>query len=278
MRPRIGHIQYLNCLPLYYGLINNKALFHVDLVKGTPTELNRLFLDNKLDVSPISAIEYCLNAGRLMLLPDLTVSSDGEVKSILLICREPLKKLNGKKIALTTNSATSRILTKIIVKEKYNLDVKYIDAKPSLTEALKEAEAVLLIGDEALKILYNPEGLLLYDLGREWKELTGKKMVYAVWAVHREFAKTKPEVLQKIYSNFISSMLYSSKKLNKIAKECAKWEIFDAEFLFDYFKSLHFEFGAAYQEGMKLFFEKAGKHGFIKKVPELVFAEVKRDD
>ena len=42
MRPRVGHIQYLNCLPIYYGLVKGSGILDLDLVKGTPTELNRL--------------------------------------------------------------------------------------------------------------------------------------------------------------------------------------------------------------------------------------------
>ena len=42
MRPRVGHIHFLNCFPLYYGLIQHKVLLDVDLLKGTPRELNRM--------------------------------------------------------------------------------------------------------------------------------------------------------------------------------------------------------------------------------------------
>ncbi|MBI5418041.1 menaquinone biosynthesis protein [Candidatus Poribacteria bacterium] len=275
MRPKIGHIQFLNCLPLYYGLINKKALFDIELIKGTPTELNRMLIDGDLDVSPISSIEYCRNADKLLLLPKLTVSSDGEVKSILLISKVPITELQGKSVALTTSSATSRILTHIILKKKYNLDVKYIDNKSSLPKTLEEADAVLLIGDEALQVLYNPQGLLLYDLGKEWQEFTNKKMVYAVWAVRREFAERDPDLIQKIYTNFIASMQYSSARLSEVASACARWETFDADFLYDYFKSLRFEFGKEYQDGLINFFVFAKEYGFVQNIPELEFAAVK---
>ncbi|MBI5207347.1 MAG: menaquinone biosynthesis protein [Candidatus Firestonebacteria bacterium] len=274
MRPRVGHIQFLNCLPLYYGLIKNKVLFDMELVKGIPTELNQMLLNRTLDVSPISTIEYCLHADKLLLLPELTVSSDGEVKSILLISKYPIKKLNRKKVALTKSSATSRILTKVILKEKYNFELEYTDNKSTLKETLNEADAALLIGDDALHALYRTEGLYIYDLGKEWKELTGKKMVYAVWAVRREFAETKPELLQEIFSCFISSMEYSSGRLREIACACARWEEFDDVFLYAYFKSLRFEFGKDYQEGMLQFFNHAKEHGFVDIVPELEFASL----
>ena len=39
-RPRVGHIQFLNCLPIYWGLMRSGALLGVDLHKDTPDQLN----------------------------------------------------------------------------------------------------------------------------------------------------------------------------------------------------------------------------------------------
>ena len=40
-RPRVGHIQFLNCLPIYWGLMRSGALLDVDLHKDTPDRLER---------------------------------------------------------------------------------------------------------------------------------------------------------------------------------------------------------------------------------------------
>src|SRR4030042_1389426 len=92
LRPRVGHIQFLNCLPLYYGLVKSHALLDIELIKGTPTELNNLLISGALDISPISSIEYARTKDSLLLFPDFTVSSDGEVKSIVLLSRVPVKE------------------------------------------------------------------------------------------------------------------------------------------------------------------------------------------
>ena len=68
-RPRVGHIQYLNCLPLYHGLVRHDALLDIELHKGTPTELNRLLIGGQLDVSPISSIEEVSASYRLFGAP-----------------------------------------------------------------------------------------------------------------------------------------------------------------------------------------------------------------
>ncbi|HDP69738.1 MAG TPA: hypothetical protein ENN38_02885 [Actinobacteria bacterium] len=274
MKPRVGHIQFLNCLPLYHGLVTSNGLLGMKLIKGTPTELNEMLIEGNLDVSPISAMEYGRHSEELYLLPNLTVSSDNKVKSILLISKVPPYELNGKKVALANTSATSQVLVQIILKEKYNVSPKYFSCPPDLPQMFLEAEAALLIGDDALRALHNPQGFHIFDLGNEWKELTGYKMVYAVWCARKEFARKKPRLLKEVYDTLQTSMEYSLKNIDEISLAASKWEVFTADFLRDYFLSLNFNFDDDYQAGLNHFFEKAKEHGFLKKTPKLDFVEV----
>jgi chorismate dehydratase len=271
LKPRVGHIQFLNCLPLYYGLVRNYALLDIELIKGAPTELNSLLLGGGLDISPISSIEYARNNDSLMLFPDFTVSSDGEVKSILLLSRIPIAELSGKRIALTNTSATSHVLLKLILSRSYGIAPEYVISEPNLKSMFSAADAALLIGDIALKHYVNAEDFHLYDLGFEWKNLTGKKMVYAVWAVSRSFAQEKSELCENVFETFRKSMDYSIEHLSEVVEYAAKWEPFSPSFLLDYFKSLRFDFGREYQEGLSLFYKMATEIGELDTVPELKF-------
>lgn len=271
MKPKVGHIQFLNCLPLYYGLVKSEALLDLELIKGTPTELNSLLIDGKLDISPISSIEYARHHKSLVLFPEFTVSSDGEVKSILLVSRSPIETLSGKKIALTTTSATSQVLVKLILSRGYQVEPEYFTCKPDLGSMLAEAEAALLIGDIALRHYLDRQGMYLYDLGAEWKKLTGKKMVYAVWAVNRNFAETQNALNEHVFEIFRKSMDYSMEHLPEIAEYAARWEPFSPFFLMDYFRSLRFTFDKDYQEGLLHFYRLAEEIGAIETVPKLEF-------
>lgn len=274
MRPRVGHIQFLNCLPLYYGLVKNDVLLDIELIKGTPTELNRLLLEGSVDIGPISSLEYARFPDKLLLLPDFTVSSNGEVKSILLFSKCSLKKLDGCPIALTNTSATSQLLLKIILEKGYGVRPKYFVSPPDLGMMLLEADAALLIGDDALRGLVNPCGLLVYDLGVEWQKLTSERMVYAVWAARRDFATQKVCLAQEVYHSIKKSLEYSKKHLAEIAKLAAKWEPFSPHFLQEYFQTLNFEFGAEYQEGLIEFYRFAHELGYLEKVPRLEFLKL----
>lgn len=274
MRPRVGHIQFLNCLPLYYMLVKNKVVFDIDLFKGTPTELCSRLLSGKLDISPIPSIEYARHADEVLLLPKLTVSSNGRVVSIIILSKVPVEELDKKPVALTNTSATSQVLAKIILKEKYNTDPVYFECPPDLPEMFREADAALLIGDDALRVAAKPGRFFLYDLGEEWKQLTGEKMVYAVWAVRRAYAEKHPERVRNVFCAFQSSLNMSFENIDEILEEIARWETFSVKFLKDYFKTLRFEFGEDYQRGLITYYRIAQKIGEVDSIPHLRFVEI----
>lgn len=275
MRPRVGHIQFINCLPLYYGLVKNGVLWNVELRKDTARELSRHLLENKLDISPIPSIEYSRHWRDLTLLPNLSVSCDGPVTSIFLVSKLPITELHNRKIALTNTSRTSQVLLKIILEDKYHINPSYFECPPNLGSMLREADAALLIGDSALHIHYQvPSGLYAYDLGSEWKSLTGCKMVFAVWAARQSFAQENPELVREVQRSFVHSMTYSMSHVEQVAKDAARWESFDADFLQAYFTTLQFSFDTEHQQGLKEYYRRAKALGHIDEMPELKFLEV----
>src|SRR6195952_1891912 len=106
-RPRVGHIQFLNCLPIYWGLMRSGALLDVDLQKDTPDRLNDALVDGRLDIGPISLVEYLRHADELLLLPNIAVGSDGPVLSVNVVAQAPLASLDKRPVALGSTSRTS---------------------------------------------------------------------------------------------------------------------------------------------------------------------------
>lgn len=275
LRPKVGHIQFLNCMPLYYGLVMNGILLDIELTKGTPTELNQKLINGDLDVSPISSIEYARNHEKLILLPDITVSADGEVKSILFFSKKPFEKLHNQKIALTSTSVTSQVLLQLIFKEKYSINPRYFISTPEIGPMLLEGEGALLIGDDALKASYElKDKLYIYDLGEEWKQLTGHPMVYAVWAAQKKFVLEKLQLARDVHRAFFYSMEYSLKNLDHAAESASRWEPYSASYLKEYFLSLNFGFNEKNINGLMEFYRLAHKHGYLKEIPRLEFLEV----
>ena len=59
---------------------------------GTASELNDLLAAGELDVSVVSAVEYARNAAAYQLLPDLAITCDGPVHSVVLFSRRPIER------------------------------------------------------------------------------------------------------------------------------------------------------------------------------------------
>ena len=275
MRPRLGHIQFINCLPLYYGMVKQDVLLDVDLVKANPADLARDIVEGNLDIAPVPAIEYARHAEDLVLLPDIAISSDGEVQSILLISKVPAEQLSGCTVALTNTSRTSQVLARILVEKRWGADATYVEMPPDLPAMLREADAALLIGDEALREYWQThEGLHAYDLGTEWKAWTGLPFVFAVWAVRREFALARPDAVRDVADALSRSLTYCRAHLDDISEYAARWEDFPAERFRSYFDALQFRFEPRYREGLRRYLAEAASIGQLDRVPEIeVFGE-----
>src|SRR6478736_1132747 len=120
-RPRVGHIQFLNCLPIYWGLMRSGALLGVDLHKDTPERLNEALVAGDLDVGPISLVEYLRHAGDLLILPDLAVGSDGPVQSVVMVSTVDPADLNGRKVALGSTSRTGVLLARMLLADRFGV-------------------------------------------------------------------------------------------------------------------------------------------------------------
>jgi chorismate dehydratase len=274
-RPRLGHIQFINCLPLYYGMVKQDVLLDVDLVKAAPRDLARMLLDGELDVAPIPAIEYARHADELVLLPDIAISSDGEVQSILLLSKVPAGDLGGRTVALADTSRTSQVLTRVLLHRHWGVAPEFVEMPPDLPAMLRDADAALLIGDEALRAHWEkPEGVYAYDLGSEWTGWTGLPMVYAVWAVRREFAETAPGAVAAVSVALDGSLAYCRAHLDDISEYAARWEPFGADRFRSYFDALQFRYEPRYREGLVRFLAEAVDVGELDEVPEIaIFGE-----
>jgi len=271
MRPRVGHIQFLNCLPLYHMLVKKGLLLDIDLYKDTPARLCERLISGELDISPVPSVEFARHAGDLLLLPDIAVSSRGPVMSIVLVSKLPLEELGGRPVALANNSRTSQVLARLVLEQHYGVRPEYFESPPDLGEMFREADAALLIGDDALRIIAAPCAWHVYDLGQEWKAMTGHSMVYALWAVRRDFARQHPDAVSRVQQAFETSLRESIAGIEEIAGDIARWEPFSPAFLAQYFKTLQFDFGPDLQQGLVHFYRLAKQITLLEAVPELAF-------
>lgn len=259
-RPRVGHIQFLNCLPIYWGLVRDGTLLDVELTKDTPDRLNDMLVAGELDIGPISLVEYLRNADELVLLPDLAIGSDGPVLSVNLVSQVPLSALDGARVAMGSTSRTSVRLARMWLEQVHGVRPAYFSCPPDLTTMLLEAQAAVLIGDAALRATYDAprRGLALHDLGEAWREWTGLPMVFAVWAARRSYAEQHPGLVKDVHAAFLRSRDDARAHVDEVAAAAARWEVFDAATLAAYFRRLDFSLGDRQLAGLREFARRAG--------------------
>ncbi len=182
---RIAAIEFLNAAPLMAGLDGDQrfALSHT-----LPSACADALREAEADLGVIPAIELARTPG-LIGLGGIGVASrdgegvQGEVRSILLICRRP--PAQARTVALDRASRTSAALAQILLKHRFGAGCTAVPGDADWRKGLERADAALLIGDPALQLSVRggATGLHVYDLAREWREWTGLPFVFALWGV-----------------------------------------------------------------------------------------------
>ena len=228
MTLRVGRISFANMAPAFFDLSG------VDIVEvpGVPTTLNRMLLDGEIDVAPMSSIEYARNAGKLRLLPQLCVSAEGAIDSIQLITRKPLDQV--KVVAVTPESATSVVLTKVLLGEQ--TDHRAAGRSRRRHHAHRRCRAGEHFEDPT------PH----HDLSRLWQERTGLPMVFAVWGCRAGVT----EGLAELEQAHLRSLQISRDEPEALARRAAELYGWPAGFMARYYEKLRYHFGPREREGL----------------------------
>lgn len=270
---KIGRIRYLNTRPVYYGLETGAVDMGEEwiMVEGTPAQLNEMLARGELDVSVVSCVEYARHWRDYFVMPRLCIGADGEVKSVLFFSKRPLEELSHREVWLTRSSLTSKTLVKWIMEEK---GVKPLYREFVMGEEVflnNHTEAILLIGDEALK--KRESGVFPYclDLGAYWKAKTGLPFVFALWCVRREAVEENPREVELVWRALLESRDYSARHLDDVARLFHRQAGLSPQQCRDYLAGLDFELTKGHIQGMELFFSLLVKRGLISEMPGLEF-------
>ena len=191
MTLRIGRIPYINCYPVYGAIDRGLIRIDADLVDGVPTALNAKMAAGELDVSVVSAVEYARDSRRYLLLPDLAISCDGPVRSVMLFSKRPATELTSRRVLVSKSSMTSVALLELLFENVWHARPNFVPTDAEISDVARfdgeDHDARLVIGDAALLLSSGaaPRYPHSYDLGEVWKEWTGLPFVFAVWVAQR---------------------------------------------------------------------------------------------
>ncbi|HEX9828715.1 MAG TPA: aminofutalosine synthase MqnE [Bacteroidota bacterium] len=190
----IGKIPYLNSVPFYHHF--EKRQFKI--LPITPRRMGVLSQQGQIDAGLFSLVDFLKQRDHLEMLNTCIATRD-QVKSVMLFSNHGWKDLEGKTIGITDETATSVQLLRVLLEKKYNVKAT-LQRMHSGVNNFSEYDAILLIGDEALK--HNKVGLhgfeLTYDLATEWYTWQQLPFVFAVWAVKKSMPEEQKFELKSI--------------------------------------------------------------------------------
>lgn len=260
---RVGRINFSNVLPVFHFLDSEANSNGIQFVSAVPTELNRMLAAGEIVAGPISAFSYAEYADQYFCYADLSVSSRGPVGSIFLFSKRPIDDLQGRIVTLPTTSASSVNLLKILLHEYFGVRPAYITRPPHLEQMMQEADAALLIGDDALYWSLQKHPYHVYDLGSEWYGRTGLPMTFAVWAVRRDFIEERPADAKRLHQLFLRSKWQGLAKMNLVIDRAVELYGQDHAFWESYFHKLVYDFTGDLLLGAETYFQAAYRQGLL---------------
>ena len=261
---RLGRIPWINCYPVYGAVDRGLVPLAAELISGTAAELNDLLAAGELDVSVVSAVEYARNAAAYHLLPDLAITSDGPVHSVVLFSRRPVHALDGATVLRSASSRTSVLLLELLCRHRWRVRPRFatVRAESSDLEALRgfPHEAVLVIGDAALLLAAEGRYPYVTDLGSAWKEWTGLPFVFAVWAARRE---ADHAAVQAIHRALLRSREWGLAHLDELADAAAAATRIDRAVCRAYLGDLDYALSYRHLAGLTDFFRRLAQDGIV---------------
>jgi chorismate dehydratase len=188
---RVGSLPYLNSEPFF------ACLQGVEQVPMMPRALGAFMLGGDLDAGLLSLADALALGDAVELLP-FGIATRGATGSVHVWSHRPLDTLHGASIGITGETSTSVRILRLLLERRYGVtDVRW-------TTLDAAADAVLVIGDEALRRRSGPSGFACCtDLGSEWVAWTGLPAVFASWVVRRAL----PEDTRAALASTIDSAL-----------------------------------------------------------------------
>jgi chorismate dehydratase len=263
---RIGRIPYINCYPVYGAIDRGIVNLDAELVDGVPTDLNRKMATGSLDISVVSAVEYARDADRYLLLPDLAISCDGPVRSVMLFSTRPATELTSRDVIVSKSSMTSVALLELLFENVWHSRPRFVPGDAEVKDVViarsHEADARLVIGDAALVLGSNHRDRypFVYDLGQTWKDWTGQPFVFAVWVAQR--ATNVKEALIA-HASLITSRNWGLQHLSELAEQAHKATGVAKEICAEYLSGLDYGLSYPHLAGLTEFYRRLVERGRI---------------
>ncbi len=260
-RKRLGIPPHLYALPLtgaereappYEWVVDVSARNAIALREGS------------LDLSLLTPIEYARDSSLYYIVPGVAVSSWGGDGTIALLFREGLHRLAS--LAIDPSSASEIVLARLILAEQFNVRPTLVPYRTTPEEALKESDAVLVVGDTALRLVQACDNTL--DLVEEWEDMTSLPYVHGIWCGREHAAETADlDRLLLLRTEGCSNL----QELSEAAARDRRLGSMNAPQIRDYLEGLIFDGPEEVEEGLREFIRFAFYHGVLPDIADLQY-------
>jgi chorismate dehydratase len=263
---KIGRIPYINCYPVYGAIDRGRVSLDAELIDGVPTDLNRRIAAGELDISVVSAVEYARDAERYLLLPDLAISCDGPVRSVMLFSKRPAGELGGRDVIVSRSSMTSVALLELLFENVWHARPKFVPGDAEVKDVVlgntESGDARLVIGDAALVLGSENRDTFpfVYDLGHVWKQWTGQPFVFAVWVAQRT---TDVKEALIAHAGLIASRNWGLAHLAELAEQAHEATGVAREVCAEYLSGLDYGLSYPHLAGLTEFYRRLVERGRI---------------
>ena len=141
-----------------------------------------LFRSGAITAGPLPLADFLRLREQFDRLGNLGIAVRGRCGSVMLFSRRSVRELGGAVIGVTEQTSTSVVLLRLLLEQRYQLTPKaYVPGAP------EEADAILVIGDDALRQRATDRRYPYeLDLAFEWWLWQHLPAVFAVWAMRKD--------------------------------------------------------------------------------------------
>jgi len=182
---KISCVSYLNSKPFIFGIENSLLLKtgNVELSLDIPSRCAQKLVNNEADIGlvPVACLPLISN---YKIISNYCIGAVGKVASVNLYSDVPLTEI--EEILLDYQSLTSINLTKILCKNYWKINPKFIDSNSDFFDKIKNNTAGVIIGDRTFNLENNYK--FVYDLSEQWMNFTKLPFVFAVWVSNKNIS------------------------------------------------------------------------------------------
>jgi 1,4-dihydroxy-6-naphthoate synthase len=276
MKIRIAHSPDSDDAFMFYPIVENLVNTHgfeIEHVLSDIETLNREALKGTYEVSAISFHAYPYVADKYLVLP--SGGSVGDGYGPVVVSREPLEQLKGKRIAVP-GELTTAFLTLRLYERDFEPTVVPFDRILDVVEK-GEVDAGLVIHEGQLT--FSDRGLnRVVDLGMWWKEKFGLPLPLGCNVVRKDLGKESIRKIERMMHESVSFALKEKDRALAYALDFARELAGDRErtdrFVGMYVNGYTLDYGEEGREAVRLLLRLGREAGIIKvEIPEVIFSD-----